>query len=56
MAKNFTLTAGGDDLSSAAEYGRVFNQADVIQRRTTTRTGLAAQGEELADVGEKQIG
>jgi hypothetical protein len=38
MAKNIALATGGDDLSSGAEDRGVFDQANVIERRTSTRT------------------
>ena len=56
MAKNFTLASGGDDLSSAAEDSGVFDQTNVIESGATTRACIATQSEELANVGEKEIG
>src|SRR5262249_41729023 len=55
MMQYFTLLAGSDDLSAAAQDCSFFDQADILERCAAPWSAFTAQSRQLADVGQEEI-
>jgi hypothetical protein len=53
MTQDFLLPSGRDDLATAAEHSRIFDESDFSKSRATSRTTSTTQGEKLANVGQE---
>jgi hypothetical protein len=56
IAQKIALAAGRKYSSATAKDSRIFNNSNIVQGWAAAWRSIASQGEQLADVGQEQVG
>ena len=56
VTQDFALLACDDDFASAAKYSGILDESDFSQCSAAARSRVSAQGQELANVGQEEVG